>query len=113
MKAGHVVVLMKTGSASAKVGSARRVICLFIGRWMLDVPPSVAAATYGETSERLPRRSSRRRRVRRCLLCSDFCPPSFVIRHSSFVIRHLPLSSILSLITNHALRACALDASLL
>src|SRR5882724_7203585 len=35
--------------------------------WTLDVPPSVATATSGETSGRLPRRSLRRRRVGRWL----------------------------------------------
>src|SRR5256885_2847471 len=46
---------MACGQAVSRISSAVR-------RWMLDVSPSLR---YGETSERLPRGSLRRRRVRR------------------------------------------------
>jgi hypothetical protein len=44
----------KTELAPEKVETMEGLAPFFT--WTLDVPPSVAAATYGETSERLPRR---------------------------------------------------------
>jgi hypothetical protein len=72
--------------------------------------PSSLGARHGGARPRrrrvgcsTPARDPSELSIGRCLLCSDFCPPSFVIRHSSFAIvlrrltSHISLSSLFGL----------------
>src|SRR4029077_333907 len=67
----------------------RRPPHVLIGCWALDVPPS---RRYGETSERLPRRSLRRRRGRRLLLFRQLLSSPLVRAKSSILFHSSALS---------------------